>query len=94
MVKVLVLYYSAYGHIETMAHAVAQGAQEAGAQVDVKRVPDLVPEEVARRALRNGHRGSGLRPHGSVDARGDHWRLPVRGHDDRRRRWIPAADEQ
>jgi hypothetical protein len=50
MVKVLVLYYSAYGHIETMAHAVADGAREAGAQVDVKRVPELVPEEVARRA--------------------------------------------
>jgi NAD(P)H dehydrogenase (quinone) len=48
MAKVLVLYYSAYGHIETMAHAVAEGAREAGAQVDVKRVPDLVPEDVAR----------------------------------------------
>jgi NAD(P)H dehydrogenase (quinone) len=50
MAKVLVLYYSAYGHIETMAHAVAEGAREAGAGVDVKRVPELVPEEVARRA--------------------------------------------
>jgi NAD(P)H dehydrogenase (quinone) len=50
MAKVLVLYYSAYGHIETMAHAVAEGAREAGAQVDVRRVPELVPEEVARRA--------------------------------------------
>jgi NAD(P)H dehydrogenase (quinone) len=50
MAKVLVLYYSAYGHIETMAEAVAQGAREAGASVDVKRVPDLVPEEVARGA--------------------------------------------
>jgi NAD(P)H dehydrogenase (quinone) len=50
MVKVLVLYYSAYGHIEAMAHAVAAGAREAGAEVDVKRVPELVPEEVARRA--------------------------------------------
>jgi NAD(P)H dehydrogenase (quinone) len=47
MTKVLVLYYSSYGHIETMAEAVAQGAREAGAQVDVKRVPELVPEEVA-----------------------------------------------
>jgi flavorubredoxin len=36
MTKVLVLYYSAYGHIETMAHAVAEGAREAGAEVDVK----------------------------------------------------------
>ena len=50
MTKVLVLYYSAYGHIETMAHAVAQGAREAGADVDVKRVPEIVPDEVARRA--------------------------------------------
>ncbi|MFC4728890.1 NAD(P)H:quinone oxidoreductase [Coralloluteibacterium thermophilus] len=48
MAKVLVLYYSAYGHIEAMAQAVAEGAREAGATVDVKRVPELVPEEVAR----------------------------------------------
>jgi NAD(P)H dehydrogenase (quinone) len=48
MAKVLVLYYSAYGHIETMAYAVAEGARAAGAQVDVKRVPELVPPEVAR----------------------------------------------
>jgi NAD(P)H dehydrogenase (quinone) len=50
MAKVLVLYYSAYGHIETMAEAVAAGVREAGAQVDIKRVPELVPEEVARGA--------------------------------------------
>ena len=48
MAKVLVLYYSAYGHIETMANAVAQGAREAGAIVDVKRVPELVPFDVAK----------------------------------------------
>ena len=48
MAKVLVLYYSAYGHIETMANAVADGAREAGAIVDVKRVPELVPFEVAK----------------------------------------------
>src|SRR5258708_10807763 len=48
MTKVLVLYYSAYGHIETMANAVAAGAREAGATVDVKRVPELVPPEVAK----------------------------------------------
>lgn len=48
MAKVLVLYYSSYGHIETMAYAVAEGAQAAGAEVLVKRVPELVPEEVAR----------------------------------------------
>lgn len=48
MAKVLVLYYSAYGHIETMAKAVAEGAAAAGAEVDIKRVPELVPEDVAR----------------------------------------------
>lgn len=48
MAKVLVLYYSAYGHIETMAQAVAEGARSAGAEVTVKRVPELVPEEVAK----------------------------------------------
>jgi len=51
MAKVLVLYYSTYGHIETMANAVAEGAREvAGVTVDVKRVPELVPEDVARAA--------------------------------------------
>ncbi|WP_207539545.1 NAD(P)H:quinone oxidoreductase [Sabulicella rubraurantiaca] len=48
MTKVLVLYYSSYGHIETMADAVAEGARAAGAEAVVKRVPELVPEEVAR----------------------------------------------
>jgi len=48
MAKVLVLYYSAYGHIEKMAEAVAEGARAAGAAVDIKRVPELVPEEVAK----------------------------------------------
>ncbi|MBY5705813.1 NAD(P)H:quinone oxidoreductase type IV [Rhizobium leguminosarum] len=48
MAKVLVLYYSAYGHIETMAYAVAEGAKSAGAEVAVKRVPELVPEDVAK----------------------------------------------
>lgn len=50
MAKVLVLYYSAYGHIEKMAEAVAAGAREAGADVDIKRVPELVPEELARKS--------------------------------------------
>lgn len=50
MAKVLVLYYSAYGHIETMAHAMAEGARAAGAIADVKRVPETVPEEVAKRS--------------------------------------------
>lgn len=48
MARVLVLYYSSYGHIETMAQAVAEGARSAGAEVAVKRVPETVPEEVAK----------------------------------------------
>jgi NAD(P)H dehydrogenase (quinone) len=48
MTKILVLYYSSYGHIETMAGAVAEGARGAGAQVDLKRVPETVPTEVAK----------------------------------------------
>ena len=48
MTKVIVLYHSTYGHIETMANAVAQGAREAGATVDIKRVPELVPEAIAK----------------------------------------------
>ncbi len=51
MSKVLVLYYSSYGHVETMAGAVAEGAREvAGTEVTVKRVPELMPEEVAQNA--------------------------------------------
>jgi len=50
MPKVLVLYYSSYGHIEKMAEAIAAGAREAGAQVDVKRVPETVPEAIAKSA--------------------------------------------
>src|SRR3979411_2657113 len=48
MTKVLVLYYSAYGHIETMANAVAEGARKAGASVDIKRVPQLVPPDAPK----------------------------------------------
>ncbi|WP_040263832.1 NAD(P)H:quinone oxidoreductase [Pseudomonas massiliensis] len=50
MAKVLVLYYSSYGHIETMANAIAEGARAAGATVDVKRVPETAPAEVAKAA--------------------------------------------
>jgi NAD(P)H dehydrogenase (quinone) len=50
MSKVLVLYYSSYGHIEKMAEAVAEGARSAGAHVDVKRVPETVPTEIAKSA--------------------------------------------
>lgn len=50
MAKVLVLYYSSYGHIETMAQAVAEGAREAGAEVAIRRVPELVPADVAAKS--------------------------------------------
>jgi NAD(P)H dehydrogenase (quinone) len=50
MSKVLVLYYSSYGHLETMANAIADGARAAGAHVDVKRVPETVPEDIAKGA--------------------------------------------
>ncbi|MEY9361999.1 NAD(P)H dehydrogenase (quinone) [Bradyrhizobium yuanmingense] len=50
MTKVLVLYYSSYGHIETMAEEMARGAREAEAEVAIKRVPEIVPDHVAQRA--------------------------------------------
>ena len=51
MAKVLVLYYSMYGHVERMAQAEAEGAREvAGTEVVVKRVPELMPEDAARKA--------------------------------------------
>jgi NAD(P)H dehydrogenase (quinone) len=50
MASVLVLYYSSYGHIEKMAQAVAEGVSETGATVTIKRVPELVPEEVAKKS--------------------------------------------
>jgi NAD(P)H dehydrogenase (quinone) len=48
MTKILVLYYSSYGHIEKMAEAVAEGARAAGAQVDIRRVPETVSEATAK----------------------------------------------
>lgn len=50
MSKVLVIYCSAYDDIERMAQAMAEGAREGGAQVDIRRVPKLVPDEVARKS--------------------------------------------
>ena len=51
MPKILVLYHSTYGHVEAMAGAVAEGAREIeGATVDIKRVPELVPEALARKS--------------------------------------------
>jgi NAD(P)H dehydrogenase (quinone) len=48
MAKVLVLYYSSYGHVEALANAIAEGARGAGAQVTLKRVPETAPAEVAK----------------------------------------------
>src|SRR3982075_3162586 len=48
MTKVLVLYYSSYGHLEQLANAIAEGARSTGAKVDIKRVPETVPAEVAK----------------------------------------------
>lgn len=51
MPRIVVLYHSTYGHIETMAKAMADGASSVeGAEVDIRRVPELVPEEVARKS--------------------------------------------
>jgi NAD(P)H dehydrogenase (quinone) len=64
MTRVLVLYYSSYGHIERMAHAVADGVREAGAHAEVKRVPELVPTEVAEK---NGFKLNQPAPIATVD---------------------------
>jgi len=50
MTKILVLYYSSYGHVETMAGAIAEGVREAGAEATVKRVPELVAQDVAAKS--------------------------------------------
>ena len=50
MASILVLYYSSYGHVERMAEAVAEGARDGGADVAIKRVPELVPDEVAEKS--------------------------------------------
>ena len=50
MTKVLILYYSCYGHIEQMAEAVADGARAAGAEVDIRRVPETAPQAVVEAA--------------------------------------------
>lgn len=64
MAKVLVLYYSSYGHIEHMAQAEAEGAREGSAEVVIKRVPEIVPEEVARKS---GYKLDQKAPVASVD---------------------------
>lgn len=50
MTSVLVLYYSSYGHVERMAQAVAEGVRSSGAKVTIKRVPELVPQDVAEKS--------------------------------------------
>ena len=65
MSKILVLYYSAYGHVEIMAEAVAEGARQvSGATVTIKRVPELVPDEVARKS---GHKLDQKAPVATID---------------------------
>ena len=64
MARVLVLYYSSYGHIEHMAHAIAEGARSAGAEVDIKRVPELAPEAVVQAS---GYKTDQVAPIASID---------------------------
>ena len=64
MTKVLILYYSSYGHIETMAHAVAAGVRSTGAEASVKRVPELVSDDVARTS---GYKMNQVAPIATVD---------------------------
>lgn len=64
MTKVLVLYYSSYGHIERMAEAVAEGVRAAGAEAVIKRVPELVPDEVAKKS---GYKMDQAAPIATVD---------------------------
>ena len=70
MPKILILYHSTYGHIEKMAEAVAAGAREVdGAQVDIKRVAETVPEEVAKKA---GYKLDQAAPIATVDELADY----------------------
>ena len=48
MSRTLILYHSTYGHVEKLAYAMAEGVRDGGAEVEVKRVPETVPEDVAR----------------------------------------------
>ena len=70
MARVLVLYHSPYGHIEAMAEAVAEGARSIeGTVVDIKRVPELVPEELARSS---GYKLDQAAPIATVDELADY----------------------
>src|ERR1700761_8121557 len=83
MAKVLVLYYSTYGHIETMAGAIAEGARSAGATVDIKRGPETAPEAGAQAApfklapARADRHGGGL---GQLRRHPRRHRHPLRPH--------------
>ena len=50
MTKILVLYYSSYGHTAQMAEAVAEGIREGGAEAVIRHVPETAPEEVVKSA--------------------------------------------
>lgn len=70
MPKVLVLYHSTYGHVEAMAEAVAEGARSVeGAVVVIRRVPELVPEELAKKS---GYKLDQAAPVATVDELGDY----------------------
>jgi NAD(P)H dehydrogenase (quinone) len=69
MAKVLVLYYSAYGHIEKMAEAVAEGARETGAIVDIKRVPETVPLDIAQASHFKLDQAGGLWARGALNGK-------------------------
>eukprot|EP01015_Nassula_variabilis_P004931 TRINITY_DN134_c0_g1_i3.p1 TRINITY_DN134_c0_g1~~TRINITY_DN134_c0_g1_i3.p1 ORF type:complete len:228 (+),score=72.48 TRINITY_DN134_c0_g1_i3:67-750(+) len=69
MVKVLVIYYSTYGHIHKMAEAVAEGARKGGAEVDIKRVPETLTDEI-------------LGKMGALDAKKAQESVPVATADD------------
>ena len=70
MPRILVLYHSTYGHIEAMAEAVAEGARSVdGSVVDIRRVPELVPEELARQS---GYKLGQAAPVATVDELGDY----------------------
>lgn len=70
MPRILVLYHSTYGHVEAMAEAVAEGARSVdGAVVDIKRVPELVPEDLARKS---GYKLDQAAPIAAVDELADY----------------------
>ena len=75
MTKVLVLYHSTYGHLEKMAEAVAEGARQVdGVQVDIRRVPELVPEELA---IKSGYKMDQAAPIATIEELADYDALIV-----------------